>query len=63
MSKAPIRWLVNTGVLPDHTGGNALLANDGATTTANPLPIVAHENVLARMSAASGSADPPVMRP
>jgi len=24
LSDAPIRWLVNTSVLPDHTGGNAL---------------------------------------
>jgi glyoxylase-like metal-dependent hydrolase (beta-lactamase superfamily II) len=54
VSTAPIRWLVNTSFLPDHTGGNALLAKNGATTNANPLPIVAHENVLARMSAASG---------
>jgi cyclase len=55
VSDAPIRWVVNTSALPDHTGGNALLSKHGATTNGNPLPIVAHENVLARMSAASGS--------
>jgi len=55
VSGAPIRWLVNTSFLPDHTGGNALLSKHGATTNGNPLPIVAHENVLARMSAPAGA--------
>jgi glyoxylase-like metal-dependent hydrolase (beta-lactamase superfamily II) len=55
VSDAPIRWLVNTSFLPDHTGGNELLAKNGATTQGNPLPIVAHENVLTRMSAPAGS--------
>ena len=56
LSDAPIRWVVNTSFLPDHTGGNALLSRNGTTTNANPLPIVAHENVLTRMSAPAGSA-------
>ena len=56
VSSAPIRWLVNTSFLPDHTGGNALLSKNGETTNGNPLPIVAHENVLTRMSAPAGSA-------
>jgi glyoxylase-like metal-dependent hydrolase (beta-lactamase superfamily II) len=55
LSHAPIRWLVNTSFLPDHTGGNALLAKNGSNTQGNPLPIVAHENVLARLSAPAGS--------
>jgi cyclase len=55
LSAAPIRWLVNTSFLPDHTGGNALLAKNGSNTQGNPLPIVAHENVLARLSAPAGS--------
>lgn len=55
VSDAPIRWVVNTSFLPDHVGGNALLAKRGETTTGNPLPIVAHENVLTRMSAPAGS--------
>jgi len=54
LSDAPIRWLVNTSFLPDHTGGNALLAKNGSNTQGNPLPIVAHENVLARLSASAG---------
>ena len=55
VSDAPIRWVVNTSFLPNHVGGNALLAKRGETTTGNPLPIVAHENVLTRMSAPAGS--------
>src|SRR4029450_2934237 len=31
VSDAPIRWLVNTSFLPDHTGGNALLSKNGST--------------------------------
>ena len=46
---------MNTSFLPDHTGGNALLSKHGKTTQDNPLPIVAHENVLARMSAPAGT--------
>jgi cyclase len=39
----PIRFVVNTHWHPDHRGGNAVLAGDGAV-------IVAHENVRRRMS-------------
>lgn len=39
----PIRFVVNTHWHPDHRGGNAALAGDGAV-------IVAHENVRRRMS-------------
>jgi cyclase len=39
----PIRFVVNTHWHPDHRGGNAALARDGAV-------IVAHENVRRRMS-------------
>jgi cyclase len=39
----PIRFVVNTHWHPDHRGGNAALAGDGAI-------IVAHENVRRRMS-------------
>jgi glyoxylase-like metal-dependent hydrolase (beta-lactamase superfamily II) len=54
LSDGPIRWVVNTSALPDHTGGNEALSKAGGTTQGNPLPIVAHENVIARMSAPSG---------
>jgi cyclase len=39
----PIRFVVNTHWHPDHRGGNAALADDGAV-------VVAHENVRRRMS-------------
>jgi cyclase len=39
----PIRFVVNTHWHPDHRGGNAALAGDGAV-------VVAHENVRRRMS-------------
>jgi len=55
LSDGPIRWVINTSFLPDHTGGNDLLSKNGETTQGNPLPIVAHENVLTRMSAPTGS--------
>jgi glyoxylase-like metal-dependent hydrolase (beta-lactamase superfamily II) len=65
LSKMPIRWIVNTHVHGDHTGGNEAIAKAGAaraggnvvgdigaaaTATAR---IIAHENVLARMSRAT----------
>jgi cyclase len=43
ISRKPIRFVVNTHWHPDHRGGNAALAGDGAV-------IVAHENVRRRMS-------------
>ncbi len=72
LTDKPIRWIINTHVHPDHTGGNAAIAKAGrsipqvavgvgklfsdqdATAT-----IVAHENVLKRMTAPTGQ-QPPV---
>lgn len=51
ISDAPIRWIVNTSANRDHTGGNETVSQAGMTVNGNPAAIVAHENVLARMTA------------
>jgi glyoxylase-like metal-dependent hydrolase (beta-lactamase superfamily II) len=43
ISRAPIRFVVNTHWHPDHTGGNEALAKAGAT-------VIAHESVSERLS-------------
>jgi glyoxylase-like metal-dependent hydrolase (beta-lactamase superfamily II) len=44
-----IRWIVNTNLRPDHTGGNEALSKAGRTVNGNTADIIAHENVAARM--------------
>jgi cyclase len=51
ISDAPIRWIVNTSANREHTGGNETVSQAGMTVNGNPAAIVAHENVLARMTA------------
>jgi glyoxylase-like metal-dependent hydrolase (beta-lactamase superfamily II) len=51
LSNGPIRWVVNTSSDADHTGGNETVSQAGMTVNGNPAAIIAHENVLARMTA------------
>jgi glyoxylase-like metal-dependent hydrolase (beta-lactamase superfamily II) len=64
LSPLPIRYIINTSVDPDHTGGNEKLGGAGGQITggnvagqiadaAEGAEIIAHENVLDRMTAPS----------
>ncbi len=51
LSSGPVRWIVNTHVHTDHTGGNAEFAKLGMTRESiGPPRIVAQSNVLNRMT-------------
>lgn len=65
LSDKPIQYIVNTHVHADHTGGNANMRNAGVTITGANVTadiadarqgaqIIAHQNVLDRMSAPTG---------
>ena len=58
LAPGPIRYIVNTNLDGDHTGGNAALAKVGAPgaspTDFGGATIIAHENVLNRMSKETG---------
>jgi cyclase len=69
ISTKPIRYILNTSYLPDHTSGNDGLrgavpaggggrGGGGGGGGRGGTPIASHENVLARMSAPSGKAAP-----
>jgi glyoxylase-like metal-dependent hydrolase (beta-lactamase superfamily II) len=51
LSDQPIRWIINTSADLEHTGGNETISQAGQTLNGNPAAIIAHENVLARMTA------------
>jgi glyoxylase-like metal-dependent hydrolase (beta-lactamase superfamily II) len=53
ISAAPIIWVINTSLDPDHIGGNeALLKLGGSNEASLRARVVAHENVLNRLVAA-----------
>ena len=66
LSNKPIRYIINTHVHPDHVGGNELIGKLGSTIAGGNVgagagvgaAIIAHENVLNRMSAPTGQQAP-----
>jgi len=55
ISSKPLSYIINTHAHPDHVGGNEALAKASTDFLAPPqVQILAHENVLTRMSAPTG---------
>jgi len=58
LSEKPIVWIINTAVDADHVGGNDALPKLANAAVRQNVRIIAHENVVNRMSAAPRGADP-----
>ncbi len=61
LSDGPVRWIVDTHVHNDHTGGNAAMSKLGMTRESiGPPRIVAQSNVLNRMTEAQPANQPKI---
>jgi cyclase len=66
LSNKPIRYVINTHVHADHVGGNEAIAKMGSTIAGGNVGVgagegagvIAHENVMTRMSAPTGTTAP-----
>jgi len=70
LTNKPIKYVINTSIDPDHAGGNESLAkatgtssnlpvvNTPGSTAMNAIKVIAHENIVNRMSAPTGTKSP-----
>jgi cyclase len=60
LNRGPLRFIINTSMDDAHWGGNAELAKTIPQDSTRPLAIIAHENVLNRLTTpVTGSVTPP----